>query len=41
MSIIGSKVEIIPNCGHMILLEKADEALTILKKFIIANHPPS
>ena len=40
-SINGSQVEIIPDCGHMILLEKADEALTILKKFIIANHPPS
>ena len=38
-SINGSQVEIIPDCGHMILLEKADEALAILKKFIITNHP--
>jgi len=38
-SIVGSQVEIIPNCGHMILLEEADKALAILKKFITANHP--
>lgn len=38
-SIAGSQVEIIPNCGHMILLEEADKALAILKKFITTNHP--
>jgi len=38
-SIVDSKVVIIPECGHMILLEKADQALAILKKFIKANHP--
>jgi pimeloyl-ACP methyl ester carboxylesterase len=38
-SIVGSQVEIIPNCGHMILLEEADKALAILKKFITTNHP--
>ena len=37
--ITGSQVEIIPNCGHMILLEEADQALAILKKFITINHP--
>ena len=37
----GSKVDIIDNCGHMILLEEADQALAELKKFIIKNHPPS
>ena len=37
--ITGSQVEIIPNCGHMILLEEADQALAILKKFITTNHP--
>jgi len=37
--ISGSKVEIIPNCGHMILLEEAGKALAILKKFITTNHP--
>ena len=37
--ILGSKIEIIPNCGHMILLEAAGKALAILKKFIKYNHP--
>ena len=36
-----SKVAIIENCGHMILLEEADKALAILKKFIKKNHPQS
>ena len=35
----GSKVEIIDNCGHMMLLEEADRVLKVLKKFIIANFP--
>ena len=35
----NSEVAIIPKCGHMILLEQADQALAILKKFIISNHP--
>ena len=34
-----SEVEIIDNCGHMILLEEASKALAILKKFIKKNHP--
>ena len=34
-----SEVEIIENCGHMILLEEASKALSILKKFIRKNHP--
>ena len=38
-SISNSEVEIIPKCGHMILLEEADQALAILKKFINKNHP--
>jgi len=33
-SIVGSKVEIIPNCGHMMLLEEADQEVEILKKVI-------
>ena len=33
----GSEVEIIKNCGHMILLEEADQSLSILKKFIKKN----
>ena len=33
------EVEIIENCGHMILLEEADKSLAILKKFIRKNHP--
>ncbi len=35
----NSEVEIIPKCGHMILLEEADQALKVLKKFIKKNHP--
>ena len=35
----GSEVEIIKNCGHMILLEEASKALKILKGFIKKNHP--
>ena len=38
-SIKGSEVEIIENCGHMILLEEAGKSLAILKKFIKRNHP--
>ena len=38
-NISNSEVEIIPKCGHMILLEEADQALAILKKFINKNHP--
>ena len=36
----NSEIEIIPKCGHMILLEEADQALAILKKFIKKHHPP-
>ena len=28
----GSQVDIIDNCGHMMLLEEADRVLTVLKK---------
>ena len=35
----GSKVEIIDNCGHMMLLEEADRVLKVLKEFILANYP--
>ena len=35
----GSKVEIIDNCGHMMLLEEADRVLKVLKKFITTNYP--
>ena len=38
-NIEGSQVEIIENCGHMILLEEAGKSLKILKKFIRKNHP--
>ena len=38
-NIKGSEIEIIDNCGHMILLEEAGKALSILKKFIKKNHP--
>ena len=34
----GSKVEIIDNCGHMMLL-KADRVLKVLKNFILLNYP--
>ena len=36
----GSKVNIIDNCGHMMLLEEADRVLSVLKKFVITNYPP-
>ena len=39
-SIANSEVVVIPKCGHMILLEEADKALSELKKFIRKNHPP-
>ena len=39
-AIDNSEVEIIKNCGHMILLEEADQALAALKRFVTANHPP-
>ena len=35
----GSKVEIIDNCGHMMLLEEADKVLNVLKKFILTYFP--
>ena len=35
----GSKIEIIENCGHMMLLEEADKVLKVLKHFIITNFP--
>jgi pimeloyl-ACP methyl ester carboxylesterase len=35
----GSKVDIIDNCGHMMLLEEADRVLKVLKKFITTNYP--
>ena len=35
----GSKVDIIDNCGHMMLLEEADRVLKVLKKFITKNYP--
>jgi len=38
-SIMSSEIAIIENCGHMILLEEADKALGILKKFIRNHHP--
>jgi len=34
-----SEVVVIPKCGHMILLEEANQSLAILKKFIRKNHP--
>jgi pimeloyl-ACP methyl ester carboxylesterase len=37
--IVGSEVHIIKNCGHMMLLEEADQTLRILKKFIKINFP--
>ena len=40
-SIEYSEVEVIKNCGHMILLEEADQALSILKGFVKENHPPN
>ena len=38
-TIEGSVVEIIDNCGHMMLLEEADQVLKVLKKFILKNYP--
>ena len=38
-NISNSEVIVIPKCGHMILLEQADQALAVLKKFIKKNHP--
>jgi pimeloyl-ACP methyl ester carboxylesterase len=35
----GSEVHIIQNCGHMMLLEEADQTLAILKKFILEKYP--
>ena len=35
----GSQVDIIDNCGHMMLLEEADRVLKVLKKFITTNYP--
>ena len=35
----GSKVDIIDNCGHMMLLEEADRVLKVLKNFITKNFP--
>jgi Predicted hydrolases or acyltransferases (alpha/beta hydrolase superfamily) len=36
----GSRVEIIDNCGHMMLLEEADRVLKVLKSFVLENYPP-
>ena len=36
----GSKIDIIDNCGHMMLLEEADRVLKVLKSFITINYPP-
>tara|TARA_Y100000590_G_scaffold365117_1_gene423848 strand:+ start:345 stop:1169 length:825 start_codon:yes stop_codon:yes gene_type:complete len=36
----GSQVDIIDNCGHMMLLEEADRVLAVLKKFITSKYPP-
>ena len=35
----GSEVHVIKNCGHMMLLEEADQTLAILKKFILDKYP--
>ena len=35
----NSEIHIIKNCGHMMLLEEADQTLSILKKFIKTNYP--
>ena len=35
----GSEVKIIEDCGHMMLLEEADQTLEILKKFIAEHYP--
>ena len=38
-NITNSEIFIINNCGHMMLLEEADQTLAILKKFIKSNYP--
>ena len=38
-AIDNSEIVVIENCGHMILLEEADQALGALKKFVKNNHP--
>ena len=35
----GSEVQIIQNCGHMMLLEEADRVLKVLKQFILEHYP--
>ena len=35
----NSRVEIIDNCGHMMLLEEADRVLKVLKQFILEYYP--
>ena len=35
----GSEVHVINNCGHMMLLEEADQTLEILKSFIGKHYP--
>ena len=35
----GSQIDIIDNCGPMMLLEEADRVLNVLKKFITTNYP--
>ena len=35
----GSDVYVIKNCGHMMLLEEADQTLAILKRFILDKYP--
>jgi pimeloyl-ACP methyl ester carboxylesterase len=35
----NSRVEIIDNCGHMMLLEEADRVLKVLKHFILEHYP--
>ena len=35
----GSQIEIIDNCGHMMLLEEADKVLNVLKRFILTYFP--
>ena len=37
--ISGSKVDVIDNCGHMMLLEEADRVLKVLKSFITTHYP--
>ena len=38
-NIKNSEVHVIKNCGHMMLLEEADQTLIILKNFIKTNFP--